>query len=149
MCTSVPQIDAFWTRIRTSLGPTSGTGTSCNSSPSARWAFTTAGIVLLMRLKLGATPLRAKPPRCLLSTSSFRMVLGHARDAGSSPDAETSDGEADLHLSFREHDRALVGRLAHHLLGLRAGLLCAHRCLRNADPLGVLRHARPQGPAQF
>src|SRR3954454_22326052 len=147
MCTSVQQIEARCTRIRTSFGPTSGTGTSCNSNPSARWAFTTAGIVLLMAVKLGASPLRAKPPPSLLSTSTFRMVVAHARD-GRSSHPQAGHEEADFHLPFREHDRALVSRTAHHLLGLRARVLWAHRGFWNADSLGVLRDARSQGPPE-
>src|SRR6185369_1567671 len=52
MWTSVPQIEPFWTRIRTSFGPMSGTGTSSRWSPGARSRFTRAGIFLLTALKL-------------------------------------------------------------------------------------------------
>ena len=45
MCTSVPQIDDFTIRISTSLGPISGTGTSCIHSPTSGRALTSARIV--------------------------------------------------------------------------------------------------------
>src|SRR5439155_27317709 len=45
MCTSVPQIDAFNTRMSTSSSLTFGTGTSSSQSPGSALAFTTAFIV--------------------------------------------------------------------------------------------------------
>src|SRR5580698_5541284 len=44
MWTSVPQIEAFFTRIRTSLIPISGTGTSSSQSPGSGLLFTSAFI---------------------------------------------------------------------------------------------------------
>jgi hypothetical protein len=44
MWTSVPQIDAIFTRIRTSLIPISGTGTSSSQSPGSGLLFTSAFI---------------------------------------------------------------------------------------------------------
>src|ERR1700674_274696 len=52
ICMSVPQIEAFWTRMRTSLGPTSGIGTSSNPSPGSGRRFTSACIVLLTRSRI-------------------------------------------------------------------------------------------------
>ena len=46
MCMSVPQMADLWMRIRTSLGPISGTGTSIMVSPEARSALTSARMVL-------------------------------------------------------------------------------------------------------
>jgi hypothetical protein len=48
----VPQIEARWTRIKTSFGPISGTGTSSSANPGARSRFTSAGMVLLTAFKL-------------------------------------------------------------------------------------------------
>src|SRR5438093_4260976 len=45
MCRSVPQIDAAWTRTRTSPSPGEGVGTSCNSAPGASAVFRSARIV--------------------------------------------------------------------------------------------------------
>src|SRR6267142_5370653 len=45
MCTSVPQMDAFNTRISTSSPRTSGTGTSSSHRPGSALAFTTAFII--------------------------------------------------------------------------------------------------------
>src|SRR5881398_4275930 len=45
MCTSVPQIDAFNTRMSTSSSLTFGTGTSSSQRPGSALAFTTAFIV--------------------------------------------------------------------------------------------------------
>ncbi|MEY2578719.1 MAG: hypothetical protein QOI49_1543, partial [Verrucomicrobiota bacterium] len=40
------------TRIKTSFGPISGTGTSSSANPGARSRFTSAGMVLLTAFKL-------------------------------------------------------------------------------------------------
>jgi len=45
MCRSVPQIDAAWTRSRTSPSPGSGIGTSTSWAPRARAVFRNARIV--------------------------------------------------------------------------------------------------------
>src|SRR5215212_6705287 len=45
-------MEPFWTRIKTSLGPISGTGTSSRLSPGARSRLTKAGIVLLTASRL-------------------------------------------------------------------------------------------------
>src|SRR5580692_8480184 len=50
MCRSVPQIDATFTRTRTSLRPNAGILTSRISAPGAAFAFTTASIVSDMNL---------------------------------------------------------------------------------------------------
>src|SRR5689334_9039744 len=50
MWRSVPQMPVLRTRIRTSLMPTSGSGTSFSRSPSAASAFTSA------RIRAQATP---------------------------------------------------------------------------------------------
>src|SRR5438105_14686263 len=52
MCTSVPQIDAFNTRMSTSSPPTFGTGTSSSQRPGSGLAFTTAFIVFCTGKKL-------------------------------------------------------------------------------------------------
>src|SRR5207302_9949272 len=52
MCTSVPQIDAFNTRISTSSPLTFGTGTSSSQRPGSGLAFTTAFIVFCTGKKL-------------------------------------------------------------------------------------------------
>ncbi len=44
MWTSVPQMALLWTRISTSLGPTSGMGTSPIQMPSSRLVFSSAFI---------------------------------------------------------------------------------------------------------
>src|SRR3954470_18490875 len=118
MWTSVPQIEACFTLIRTSLGPTSGTGTSCISSPGSDLDFTTACMVLLTSLNLDRRGARAKLLRFFRAsaaapylplTSSFRMVCGHGRDARESC-TETGDRASHLHPSLRQHDRAVDGR---------------------------------------
>src|SRR6266487_3114020 len=52
MCTSVPQMDAFSTRMSTSSPPTFGTGTSSSQRPGSALAFTTAFIILCTEEKL-------------------------------------------------------------------------------------------------
>src|SRR6266403_3793005 len=52
MCTSVPQIDAFNTRISTSSPVTFGTGTSSSQRPGSGLAFTTAFIIFCTGKKL-------------------------------------------------------------------------------------------------
>ena len=44
MWTSVPQIEVLRILISTSIGPTSGSGTSCSHNPGSAFAFTSAFI---------------------------------------------------------------------------------------------------------
>src|SRR3982751_5988970 len=126
MWTSVPQIEACFTLIRTSLGPTSGTGTSCISKPGADLDLTTACMVLLTPLNLnrrraGAKLLRFSAHRFgaeyLPLTSSFRMVTAHGRDARNTC-PKAGDRASHFHSPLRQHDCALDDRAAHRLFGL-------------------------------
>src|SRR5262245_15185926 len=66
MCTSVPQIPVRNTRIRTSLPPISGTGTSSSQRPGSRFDFTSAFIVFFMRTTY---PTAVNSPRAAESRS--------------------------------------------------------------------------------
>ena len=48
MCMSVPQMAEVWMRIRTSLGPIVGTGTSSIQSPGSRLLLTSAFMAVLL-----------------------------------------------------------------------------------------------------
>src|SRR6266498_197616 len=52
MCKSVPQMPVFWTRIRTSLMPVLGTGTSSSQRPGFECALTRAFIAFMRLAKM-------------------------------------------------------------------------------------------------
>src|SRR5256885_12882622 len=146
---SVPQIDPRWTRIRTSFGPISGTGTSSRFSPGARSRFTKAGIVLLTASKL----VERRPSAILFP---FRACLcpchfgwcANARDARARH-CKTIHAALRFYFSVWEHARSLVDRARDNLFRVRTRLLRPDRNPGDAFALGILPHARPQRPAEF
>src|SRR5450432_3897408 len=113
-----------------------------------------------MRRKLGESEMRESSLSLLecialrradkmVDKSSFlRMMPLHACDAGASRN-KAFHPALGFYLPLCEHDRALVGRAADYLLGLRAGVLRIDQRGGNDRPLGVLRDAGPQRPAEF
>src|SRR5437899_1064872 len=89
MWTSVPQIDVFVTRMRTSSVPTLGTGTSSSHSPGSARLFTTACIVFCTRKKLGESWKQERRKSltnlacrfCVTKFLSVEMMQKHARNA--------------------------------------------------------------------
>src|SRR5436190_20399418 len=85
MCRSVPQIDAFNTRISTSSLPTSGTGTSSSHRPGSRLVFTTAFINFCTRK---TRRIRNAGKHESSQVNGFRWdVVASADDVGTTPAA--------------------------------------------------------------
>ena len=76
------------------------------------------------------------------------MMHLNVRDLGAS-DGQTSNASLSLHLPFRQHDRALDGRVADYFLRIRTRVLRLDQRRRSHRPLGILRHARSQGTAEL
>src|ERR1041384_4955601 len=87
---------------------------------------------------------------------SFRACLcrsdfgwrANGRDARGRP-RETIHAALSFYFSIREHARPLVDRARDYFLGLRNRVLPFDWHARVAIALGILRHARPQGSAEF
>src|SRR6476620_8757627 len=150
MWPSVPQLEPLWTRIRTSLCPIFGTGTSSRLSPGARSRFTKAGIVLLTAFKLvKRRPSAIIPFRACHWPHHFGWCA-NGRDARARHRTnQTVDAALCFYFSFWEHARSLVDRARDNFFRLRDRVLSPDRNARPAFALGILRDARSQGPPEF
>ncbi len=81
MCTSVPQIADFFTLIKTSFGPTSGTGTRSIHKPISGFDFTSAFIMFVIDLFLRSHRGRGRPLQRRQSPGARRSRCGRPTSA--------------------------------------------------------------------
>src|SRR5712691_4253397 len=80
MCRSVPQIPVLWTRIRTSLMPMAGTGTSRSSRPGPERTFTKASIEADLPAPLRASMMRVASVDCQVALDQLGLGVPDAVD---------------------------------------------------------------------
>src|ERR1041385_8548479 len=136
--------------MSTSLCPISGTGTSSRLSPGARSRFTKAGIVLLTASKLvERRPSAIIPFRACHSPHHFGLCPNGRNARARGRTNKTVDAALSFLFSFWKHARPLVDRARDNFFRLRDCVLSPDWHARPALALGILRHARSQGPSEF